>query len=217
GGREKKAPAIQRHDIGQTEFLMGRSVIHGSTKSIVYDRGASPWTPASKLSCGVHRCCSTKTIEVTTQSSSENQYLNPAEYHGVPTRCSRCPIGEGDGKARENGTERRRGGWIAGKGEGIGGSRRVQAVGGVPGLHISFVKLLIRRLGSYCILTIFFGIYQPNIEEKLHPLVSQASSWSLVTTGDDGAHVYRRHLDKKADRDDFRVIGLPNLPSSRMC
>jgi len=47
-GMEKKALAIQRHDTGQTEFLMGRSVIHGSTKSIVYDRGASPWTP-SKL------------------------------------------------------------------------------------------------------------------------------------------------------------------------
>ncbi|KYQ58246.1 hypothetical protein ALC60_02666, partial [Trachymyrmex zeteki] len=32
-GMEKKAPAIQRHDTGQTEFLMGRSVIHGSTKT----------------------------------------------------------------------------------------------------------------------------------------------------------------------------------------
>ncbi|KYM80196.1 hypothetical protein ALC53_09290 [Atta colombica] len=30
-----------------------------------------------------------KTIEVTTQSSSENQYSNPAEYHGVPTWYSR--------------------------------------------------------------------------------------------------------------------------------
>ncbi|KYN17730.1 hypothetical protein ALC57_10099 [Trachymyrmex cornetzi] len=91
GGMEKKAPAIQRHDTGQTEFLMGRSVIHGSTKSIVYDRSASPWTP-SKLSCGVDRSVRylyQKTIEVTTQSSSENQYSNPAKYHGVPTRCSR--------------------------------------------------------------------------------------------------------------------------------
>ncbi|KYN17732.1 hypothetical protein ALC57_10101, partial [Trachymyrmex cornetzi] len=57
---------------------------------------------------------------------------------------------------------------------------------------------------SYCILTIFFGVYEPNIEEKLHPLMSQAS-WSLVTTGDDGAHAYRHHL---------KAIGLPNLPSS---
>ncbi|TGZ51130.1 Uncharacterized protein DBV15_09639 [Temnothorax longispinosus] len=56
--RERRAPAIQRHDTGQTEFLMGRSVIHGSTKSIVYDRGAGSWTP-SKLFYGVDRCCST--------------------------------------------------------------------------------------------------------------------------------------------------------------
>lgn len=50
-GMKKRAPTIQRHDTGQTEFLMGRSVIHGSTKSIVYDRGAGPWTP-SKLFYG---------------------------------------------------------------------------------------------------------------------------------------------------------------------
>ncbi|KYQ58249.1 hypothetical protein ALC60_02669 [Trachymyrmex zeteki] len=43
------------------------------------------------------------------------------------------------------------------------------------------------KLGSYCILTISFGVYEPNIEEKLHPLMSQAS-WSLVTTGDGGGN-----------------------------
>lgn len=35
---------------------MERSVIHGSTKSIVYDRGAGPWSPG-KLSSGGDRWC----------------------------------------------------------------------------------------------------------------------------------------------------------------
>ncbi|EGI60350.1 hypothetical protein G5I_11533 [Acromyrmex echinatior] len=98
--------------------------------------------------------------------------------------------------------------------------------------EVAQLRRICSRLGSYCILTIFFGVYEPNIEEKLHPLMSQAS-WSLVTTGDGGAHAYRHHLAKKADCDDFRVgdapccgnrnarfcfdlkaIGLPNLPLS---
>ncbi|KYM80194.1 hypothetical protein ALC53_09288 [Atta colombica] len=91
---------------------------------------------------------------------------------------------------------------------------------------------------SYCILIIFFEIYEPNIEEKLHPLMSQAS-WSLVTTGDGGGNEKCRsclssaHLTKKVDCDDFKAgaapccdnrnarfcfdlkaIELPNLPSS---
>lgn len=40
----------------QTEFLMERSVIHGSTESIVYDRGGGPWSPG-KLSSGADRWC----------------------------------------------------------------------------------------------------------------------------------------------------------------
>lgn len=35
---------------------MERSVIHGSTESIVYDRGAGPWSPG-KLSSGADRWC----------------------------------------------------------------------------------------------------------------------------------------------------------------
>ncbi|KYN02320.1 hypothetical protein ALC62_06869 [Cyphomyrmex costatus] len=317
-GMEKKAPAIQRHDTGQTEFLMGRSVIHGSTKSIVYDRGASPWTPC-KLSCGVDRCCSTKTIEVTIQSSSENQYSSPAEYHEVPTRCSRRPekrtlqydlvftasaetsnsrraarqlrsedelvllicltkrfrffvntanIGGfwytrrerlwkkensstsssflaslGSGRSKEGrGRQARDAGMMANGCIARARRRDTDASpsgakaktaewnyscsivynGRINGLNRrrttrSLFVIAQRsaagqshRLGSCCIFTISSEVYEPNIEEKLHPLMSQAS-WSLVTTGD-GGDVYATHLSsssiepmKKADCDDFRA------------